>query len=77
MEDIFNKDAEIIITYHMKAKDDPNKKDDDTPDPSGNGSSTDKETVSYYSGTKDTVKDGDSGVYAYRNIGGSYYCYYI
>lgn len=75
--DIFKKDARIIITYHMKAKDDPNKKDDDTPDPSGNGSSTDKETVSYYSGTKDTVKDGDSGVYAYRNIGGSYYCYYI
>lgn len=33
--------------------------------------------VSYSTNTKDTVKNGDSGVYAYKNRGGTYDVYYI
>lgn len=35
------------------------------------------EAVNYSTNTADTVKDGNKGVYAYRDKGGSYYKYYI
>ena len=38
---------------------------------------TEPETVYYSTNTKDTVKDGNKGVYAYKSRGGSYENYYI
>lgn len=46
-----------------------------TPNTSTSGSNSN--SVSYSTNDKNTVKNGNSGVYAYRNRGGSYYIYYI
>ena len=45
----------------------------------GNDQETTKtsETVSYSTNTKDTVKDGNQGVYSYKSRGGSYDNYYV
>lgn len=115
---VFKKNAEIIITYHMKEEDDPSKKTAESEnaetvktereDPgtgaaeaeaemgdaitvaetaaetSGESSAAEettkaeKEHALYYSTNgKDKAKEGNSGVYAYRNRGGQYYNYYV
>lgn len=68
--DVFPADAEIIITYHMPEEDDPNNSPSESIPPA--------DTSVYYS-TNDinTVKNGNTGVYAYKNRGGSYELYYI
>ena len=82
--DVFSKDASVIVTYHLKEEDDPAKQTEapvDTPD------STEKietefdyhpsDSPYYSSNTLDKVKNGNTGVYAYKNRGGSYSIYYI
>lgn len=48
-----------------------------TPVPTPKHTSAPKTSVSYSTNNKDTVKNGNSGIYAYRDRGGSYYVYYI
>lgn len=80
---VFNKDAEVVITYHMNYSDDPTRKEEHT---SSNNNSSSKEENSnseesdelyYTTNTKSTVKKGNSGVYAYKKNGTSYSMYYI
>lgn len=81
---IFKKDAAVVITYHMKEEDDPNKPtesaDEMTNMPEiteGTAVPSESKSVSYSTNDKSTVKNGNTGVYSYRNKGGSYYIYYI
>ena len=73
--DVFAKDAAIVITYHMKEEDDPNKPAEEATTTSS--SASEDKPVSYSTNTMKTVKNGNSGVYAYRSRGGLYYNYYI
>lgn len=73
---VFKKDVEIVITYHMWEEDDPNKKTESETSKQNNSSSK-YSSVLYSTNTKATVKNGNSGVYSYKNIGGSYDIYYI
>lgn len=83
--DVFKKNAEIIITYHMKEEDDPLKQAE-TSNPTEakqpteasrpTTESTDSQLVSYSTNTKATVKNGDTGVYAYKKSG-AYDIYYV
>ena len=91
--DIFKKDSPIIITYHMKEENDPNRQTEPKPSASEDikkaeeenekksTSETEKKTnssVLYYStNTKETVKQGNSGVYSYKLSGINYDIYYI
>ena len=89
---VFKKNAEIIITYHMKEEDDPSKKtaetetaetvktesEDPGTDAAEESSKAEKEPALYYSTNgRDKAREGNSGVYAYRNRGGQYYNYYV
>ena len=69
--DIFEKDVEIIITYHMKYADDPNRPTVTLPTEPNNN------PVSYSTNTRATVKNGNSGVYSYKSNGGVYDIYWI
>lgn len=81
--DIFKKDAEIVIVYHMSYEDDPANqtqapsqttaadKQEDTPKASESNS------VFYSTNDRKTVKNGNSGVYAYKSEGGTYDNYWI
>ena len=73
--DIFKKDAEIVITYHMKEEDDPSRVAE-TRQSAETSELTDSQFVSYSTNTKATVKNGSSGVYSYKKSG-SYDIYYI
>lgn len=73
--DIFPADTPIIITYHMKQEDDPNRPVEATT-PATQPVSEDK-SVSYSTNTTDTYKNGNSGIYAYKSIGNSYDNYWI
>ncbi len=84
--DIFDTDAEVIITYHMKEVDDPNKKVETETSKESESETTKSEnkstqsggsSVSYSTNTSDTVKNGNSGVYSYMSRGGSYDIYWI
>lgn len=95
--DIFSKDTEIIITYHMPYEDDPSTKNTTTtttttttktptdtssqttaPQSQYTPPATTKSSSVYYStNSKSTVKNGDSGVYAYKSRGGTYSIYLI
>lgn len=72
--DIFSADDEIIITYHMKEEDGPNKKEE----ASSGTSTTEKPSPVFYS-TNDyeTAKKGNTGVFSYKNKSGSYDVYWI
>lgn len=69
---VFKKDAEVIITYHMNEKDDPNKITE-----THITTTTESKTLSYSTNDKETAKDGNTGVYSYKNKGGQYSVYYI
>ena len=106
--DIFKKDASVVITYHMKEEDDPNKDieeaaaeeeaieedaseeevvEEPAPEEESSGEEeeeadeesekTNEKPVSYSTNTKDTVRNGNTGVYSYSNRGSSYQIYYI
>ena len=90
--DIYKKDVEIIVSYHLKEEDDPAKQTeastfatDETTAPSVSGeketeieiSETEKSyTVSYSTNDYDTAKQGNTGVFSYKNRG-SYDVYWI
>lgn len=78
----FMPDAAVIITYHTfpnnSNKDDLQNADD------GNSTSTNvnqgensSNSVSYSTNDKVTVKNGNSGVYAYKSTGGTYDIYWV
>lgn len=83
--DIFKKDDPVVITYHMKTDKDPNRET-----VAETNANTEKERVSettaeptkpksvfYSTNTEDTVKNGNSGVYAYKSKGGDCEEYWI
>ena len=70
--DIFKKDAPIVITYHMKEEDDPNK-----PVESETPNVEEDSPVFYYTNTYEAAKEGNSGVFSYRDRGNSYDIYWI
>lgn len=83
---IFVQDAPIIITYHMPEEDDPNRPKEEhvannssqsPPQSPEAPKESDSKAVYYSTNNKDTVKNGDSGIYSYKNRGGSYDIYYI
>lgn len=68
----------------MKAEDEPSEKPDSNQEETKSvesesieSQSIERQSVYYSTNDKSTVKNGNSGVYAYRNLGGSYYCYFI
>lgn len=76
----FPKDAEIIITYHLSYKDDPNYEGTNTSAETTKApAATTETTKSLYYSTNDeeTAKDGNTGVYSYKNRGREYNIYYI
>ena len=70
--DIFKKDAPIVITYHMKEEDDPNK-----PVESETPNVEEDSPVFYSTNTYEAAKEGNSGVFSYRDRGNSYDIYWI
>ena len=69
---VFDKNASIVITYHMKEEDDPSKVT--TP----NTPSTEKPSSLYYSSNDyDTATKGNTGVFSYKSKGGTYDVYWI
>ena len=70
--DIFKKDAPIVITYHMKEEDDPNK-----PVESETPNVEEDSPVFYSTNTYEVAKEGNSGVFSYRDRGNSYDIYWI
>lgn len=72
--DVFDKDAVIIITYHMKEDDDPNKIEETTPDPTTPEA---PRPVYYSTNDYETAKSGNSGVFSYKNNSGTYDVYWI
>ena len=72
--DVFAKDAEIVITYHMKEEDNPNKKQET---PSGTSTSEKPRPVFYSTNDYKTAKKGNTGVFSYKNKSGSYDVYWI
>lgn len=80
--DIFAKDAEVIITYHMNEDKDPNKPIETTEtkplsEIATDSSSDDSDAVWYSTNDLETSKNGNSGVFSYKNRGASYDQYYI
>lgn len=72
--DVFAKDAPVVITYHMKEEDDPNKKEATKPE------TTEPEKprpVFYSTNDYETAKKGNTGVFSYKNKSGSYDVYWI
>lgn len=85
-KDVFKKDAPIIITYHMNADDDPNapveesfaeKEIPEIISPKSEGEEEKEQPVFYSTNSRDTVDDGNTGVYSYKSKGGSYDIYWI
>ncbi len=77
---IFSKDAEIIITYHMNADDDPNKITETqatTAAKPQTAAEAEAKNLSYSTNDIETAKNGDTGVFSYKNRGGTYSIYYI
>lgn len=77
--DVFASDSEIIITYHMKEEDDPNKPAKPTTE--SPDTTTEEQDVSkpvfYSTNNYETAKKGNTGVFAYRDRGSSYDIYWI
>jgi hypothetical protein len=71
---VFKKDAEIVITYHMWEKDDPNKPEETT-QPTTQTEAPSK--VFYSTNDYETAKKGNTGVFSYKNKSGSYDVYWI
>lgn len=72
--DVFSKDAAIVITYHMKEEDDPNKNEETISDTS---TSEKPSPVSYSTNDYETAQKGNTGVFSYKNKSGSYDVYWI
>ena len=79
--DVFASDSEIIITYHMKEENDPNKPTESTAESTETPDTTeepdDSKPVFYSTNDYETAKEGNTGVFAYRDRGNSYDIYWI
>ena len=78
--DTFSKDAEIIVTVHLSYTDDPNYEGTNTSaetTKSPTATTTESKSLYYSTNDKETAKDGNAGVYSYKNRGGEYNIYYI
>ena len=88
--DIFNKDAAVIVPYHLKAEDDPSKPKEtadtseatveETPDEgaeSGEDAQQTKNTIFNSTNDADTAKLGNSGKFSYIKKGPQYDLYYL
>lgn len=81
--DIYSKDAEIIITYHMNEEDAPDEDEEDEEDESESyyepevSVPDEPESLFYSTNDYETAKNGNSGVYSYKSKGGSYDVYWI
>lgn len=75
--DVFSKDCEVVVSYHLSDKDDPNRQTTE-PKTETSGDNVQNDNSTFYS-TNDlqTAKKGNSGVFAYRSRGGTYYRYWI
>ncbi len=79
MGDIFNKSAPIVITYHMKEEDDPSRPVV-TAQPAVTTkapSETTPQPLYYSTNTRESAKNGNTGVFSYRDRGSSYDIYWI
>ena len=77
---VFKKDVEVVVTYHMPYEDDPanqksNQGDSNTSKPE-ESSSTPK-PVPYSTNDRDTAKKGNSGIFSYKKNCNSYNLYYV
>ena len=88
--DIFNKDAAVIVPYHLKAEDDPNKPKEtadtseaaaeepaDKETESGEDAQQTKNTIFNSTNDADTAKLGNSGKFSYIKKGPQYDLYYL
>ena len=70
--EVFSKDAPVVITYHMKEEDDPNKESN-----SNTSESEEARPVFYSTNDYETAKKGNTGVFSYRDRGNFYDIYWI
>lgn len=75
--DVFSKDAAVVITYHMKEEDDPNRPAEEGTSETDGSTSDEKRPVFYSTNDYETAKKGNSGIFSYRYNPGSYYIYWI
>lgn len=86
--DVFKVDDPVVITYHMKTDKNPNREVAETTEETNlttenedvsetTTEPTKSKSVFYSTNTEDTVKNGNSGVYAYKSKGGDYEEYWI
>lgn len=80
--DVFKKNAPVVITYHMKEEDDPNKPTESIPESTETPDTTTEEPdtskpLFYSTNDYETAKEGNTGVFAYRDRGSSYDIYWI
>ena len=88
--DIFNKDVAVIVPYHLKAEDDPNKPKEtadtsevaaeeqvDEGTESGEDAQQTKNTIFNSTNDADTAKLGNSGKFSYIKKGPQYDLYYL
>lgn len=82
--DIFEKDAAIIVPYHLKAEDDPNKPKETADSPnaaagtdSGEDTQQTKNTAFNSTNDEETAKLGNSGKFAYMRRAPQYEQYYL
>lgn len=88
--DIFEKDAAVIVPYHLNEEDDPNKPvetadtaEEAAEEPEDEGTETveytqqSKNTAYYSTNDEETAKLGDSGKFAYIKRGSSYDLFYL
>lgn len=78
----FMPDATVVVTYHTfpdNENKDNSQNSDDSNSTGGNGNSEkkDSDSVSYSTNNKATVKNGNSGVYAYKAVNGNYDIYWV
>lgn len=83
--DKFKKDAEVVVSYHLKETDNPAKKNDNSSKTESNNT-TEQETIpgssveryNYYTNNdNETAKNGNSGKFSYIKKGGEYDNYWI
>lgn len=76
--DVFNRDAEVVIEYHMKSADAPNKPEDKPlSEIATDAPSEGSDAVWYSTNTSEDAKNGNAGVYSYKKDGKFYDIYYI
>lgn len=82
--DVFKKDTEIVVSYHLKEEDDPSKKVDNLE--SGNTNQISEEQTNqtneikynyYTTNDNETAKKGDSGKFSFIKKNDSYKVYWI